>query len=135
MERSTTTLARRRLVVPAAGAWLMTYRHGRGGQEKRGPKSWQVPIQGISCRSHLQLHANPQRREWLCEKDAYADASTDDPSGTGFRLTGYRLDGRIFQPCYCACECPDLESAVTGSAIRCFGFIKIPARFGTTSPG
>ena len=46
-----------------------------------------------------------------------------------------RLASRIFQPCYCASECPDLESAVTGSAIRGFGFIKIPVRFGTTSPG
>ncbi len=73
--------------------------------------------------------------EWLCEKHANANASADDPSRTGSRLTGYRLDGRIFQPCYCASECPDLESSVAGCAIGYFGFIKIPARFGTMSPG
>ena len=103
---------------------------GRGGSILKG-----YPSEESCPGSHLQFQADPRHREWLCEEDAYANASIDDPSGTRSQLRGHRLSGRIFQPCYCACECPDLESTVTGSAIRCLGFIKIPARFGTTSSG
>ena len=49
---------------------------GRGGSILKG-----YPSEESCPGSHPQFRADPRHREWLCEGDAYANASIDDPLG------------------------------------------------------